>query len=555
MLKRLTIENYALIDNSEIEFGNGLTVITGETGAGKSIMLDALSLLMGARADTKSMGDKSRKTVVEAVFSKPDPSLKKLIEDADIEWDEKEIIIRRELSSSGRSRGFINDSPVNLSLLSIVSERLLDIHSQHKNTLLNNPNEQIRILDAFGETSPLLDAYRQTFKSYVELRNRIKKIKEGIDRGKENREFVMFRLEQLDKLKPKKGELSKLEKEAEILGDADNIKTNLTEAGILMAHGSGSVIKNLQTITNLLSNLDLEWLSSTSGDIDLMQRINSVKIELRDIADTVDEFMDKVASDPERLEKIRARIDAIEEAIRRFKVKDESELVEMHIKLREELAMIDGDETDLGPMEGALKKLAISLKKEAKDLSEARKQAGERFSKAIVDKISPLGLPNVRFKVEIEKGKMSADGQDKVEFYCSFNKNHPLQPIGNIASGGEMARVMLGIKSLMAENMQLPTIIFDEIDTGVSGEIAHKMGMLMKEVSDGLQVLSVTHLPQVAAKGHTHLKVYKADDQEKTVSHIKELTPEERVNEIAAMLSGDSINDVALQNAKILLNS
>lgn len=552
MLTKLTIDNYALIEKSIVDFHEGFTVITGETGAGKSIMLDALALLLGVRADSKAMGSKDRKTVVEASFSNPNPSIRAICEENGIDWDTEEIILRREISPSGKSRGFVNDTPVNLAVLTSVSSYLIDLHSQHSNSLLNKPHEQLALIDAFGRNAALLNEYKDTFKKYVALRNGIKKIKEAVSKGKENREFILFRLEQLDKLKPKKGELALLERESEILGDADRFKEDLSEVNSLLGNGNNSALKQLQGVMSLLESLDLDLLDP-KGDDNLLERLDTVRIELRDIADTVEGYAEKIMADPLRLEKVRRRIEAYYDAMKRFKVKDEEELIALYLQLKEELAAIDGDDTDISRQEAELKELAKLLKSRADSLSEAREKAAADFAATITGKIAPLGLPNVRFEVRIEKGKLSQEGQDNVVFYCSFNKNHPLQPVSEIASGGEIARVMLGIKSVMAEHVDLPTLIFDEIDTGVSGEIAHKMGTMMKEMSRNIQVLAVTHLPQVASNGATHLKVYKADDSEKTVSRIKVLSPEERVMEIAGMLSGNTINDVALQNARLLL--
>lgn len=554
MLTKLSIDNYALIDKSIVDFNDGFTVITGETGAGKSIMLDALALLMGARADSKAMGSKDRKMVVEAIFNNPNVAAKQICEEYGIDWDDKELILRREIAVNGKSRGFVNDTPVNLSILSAVSEGLIDIHSQHSNSLLNRPQEQLAIIDSFGNNEKILKEYKNSFKNYVSLRNKIKKIKESIIKGKENEEFIRFRLEQLEKLKPKRGELKRLEKEEEILGNADNIKSRLEGATQLLSGGSASALRSLQGAVSELEGVDLDLLDN-SGNDDLRERLNSLKIELKDITDTLENYSEKINSDPERYERVQARIESLYEAMKRFKVKNEEELVDLHEQLKEELQAINGDDTDLASQESRLKEMAKKLKEDADKLSEARNVTAIKFSETLMDKISPLGLPNIKFEIDVKKGKMSSEGQDIVTFYCSFNKNHPLQPISEIASGGEISRVMLGIKSVMAETMQLPTIIFDEIDTGVSGEIAHKMGNMMREMSRNIQVMAVTHLPQVAVHGDSHLKVYKADEDDKTVSHIKLLGKEEREKEIAGMLSGNTINDVALENARILLKS
>lgn len=554
MLEKLLIDNYALIDKTGIDFNPGFTVITGETGAGKSIMLDALSLLMGARADSKAQGNKEQKTIVEAIFSNPDDDLRQIFSENGLEWDEREIILRREISASGKNRSFINDTPVNLAVLSAISEKLLDIHSQNKNNILNRPQEQLAILDAYGNTKELLEKYKTSFRSYVSLRHKIQEIKANLGRLKENREFILFRLEQLDKLKPVKGELENLEREFEILSDADRIKSDIAETIKLLDGDRSSALRQLKSAGQIMDGIDMSLLDAR-GEDNLNERFENLKIELRDIADTLEEYAEKINSDPERYEKVKNRLENLDEAMRRFKVKDENELVDLHLNLRKELETLSGEESDLPSMEKRLKELARDLKKEADSLSEQREKSAVKLSKTIEEYIRPLGLPNVRFEVKTEKGKMSPDGQDNVTFLCSFNKNHPLQPVSQIASGGERARLMLGIKSIMAGRMELPTIIFDEIDTGVSGEIAHKMGKMMKKMSDSLQVLAVTHLPQVAACGDTHLKVYKEDNQEKTVSHIKTLSENERMEEIAGMLSASSINEVALENARVLLQN
>lgn len=554
MISKLTIDNYALIDKSIIEFKEGFTVITGETGAGKSIMLDALGLLRGARADSKVIGSKERKVVVEAIFSNPTPSLEKIFNENGLDWDNRELIIRREISPTGKSRGFINDSPVNLTVLSSISEVLLDIHGQHNNSSLVKPMEQLAIIDSFGETTPLLIDYQNTFRNYITLRNRIKKIKNNISEAKQNKDFIMFRLEQLDKLKPKRGELASLEREAEILENADRINMALKESINIIDGDSSSVLPSLHNAYTIIENLNFDLLDH-SGNDNLKERLNSVKIELKDIANTLDHYSEKIFSDAARLEKVQSRIGNIYEIMKRFKVKDEDELVDLYLKLREELKIITESNINTAALESQLKDLAKELKEKAELLSAERIKTSKEFSDIIMERLRPLGLPNINFKVDIQKGKMTAEGQDIITFNCSFNKNHPIQPLSEIASGGEIARVFLVVKSMMAQSMNLPTIIFDEIDTGVSGEIAHKMGNMMREMSSSIQVLAVTHLPQVAANGDFHLKVYKADNREKTVSNIKELTKEERIKEIAGMLSGTTINEVALENAKVLLQS
>lgn len=553
MLSRLVIENYALIDKAEIDFTEGFTVITGETGAGKSIMLDALALLMGARADSKVLGNKERKTIVEGIFSNPSKNIKDICDENNIDWDPNEIILRREISPTGKSRAYINDTPVTLNVLSSVSQLLIDIHSQHANSLLSKPGEQLAIIDSYGNDYEVLRKYQEIFKEYVALRSKIKGIKETIARGNENREFIQFRLEQLDKLKPRAGELEVLEREAEILADGDRIKSELIEA-YEMIGGGESALRQIQSASSNLERVDLTLFDAGGAD-NISERIENIKIELRDISDTLEEYTEKIHSDPQKLEKIQTRIQNIYDLIKRFKVKDENDLVSLHQKLKEEISIIEESDTDLPKLEGQLKELASKLKERAENLSNARTVAAGKFSEALKEKLRPLGMPNVDFSVEIQKGKLTPEGQDILTFYCSFNKNHPKQPVAEIASGGEIARVMLAIKSIMAGTMNLPTIIFDEIDTGVSGEIAHKMGEMIREISSDIQVMSVTHLPQVAAMGHRHLKVYKEDTGDRTVTHIKILDRSEREREIAGMLSGDTINEVALENARVLMKN
>lgn len=554
MLTKLSIDNYALIDKSVIDFQDGFTVITGETGAGKSIMLDALSLLTGARADSKAMGNKERKTIVEAFFKSPNQNIKSLFTENNLDWDENELILRREISTNGKSRGFINDTPVNLNVLGKISEKLIEIHSQHSNSLLNDPHEQLSIIDAYGGNESLLSEYKRIFVEYVGLRNEIKKIRENIIKGKENQEFIKFRLEQLDKLKPKRGELVSLEREADILSDADRIKSSLDQAKNLLGGTGESGIKIIQNAVSEINGIDLDLLDHEGND-NILERLNFIKIELRDIVDSLESYSDKIISDPQRYEKVQKRIESLYELMKRFKVKDEDELVTLHENLKNELSILNGGDTDISKMEMRLKEMAKTLKDKAEALTQARIKSSKKFASEISNRIMPLGLPNIKFDIEINKGKLTSEGQDSVTFYCSFNKNHPAQPLAGIASGGEISRVMLGIKSVIAEKMNLPTIILDEIDTGVSGEIAHKMGTLMKEMAKNIQVVSVTHLPQVAAHGDTHLKVYKADENEKTVSHIRVLNEMEREQEIAGMLSGTKVNPIALENARILLNN
>lgn len=552
MLTNLIIKNYALIDDLNLQFLPGFTIITGETGAGKSIMLGALSLLLGERAESKAITDKTRKSVIEATFSEPDPGLKKVFEENGLEWNPAELIVRREVSASGRSRAFVNDTPVTLPVLSAVTANLVDIHSQHSNILLSQSASHLAIVDAFAGDGDLLTSYRDDFARYVALRSRIKKIKARIEKNRENRDYIAFQLEQLDKIKPKEGELRQVEQEFDMLSDADQIREDLGEAYSLLDVGDRSLNSLLAETTSALGKVNLSLFAEDGGE-ELLKRLEVLRIELKDITETVYDYLEQVDSDPARLAKVTERMNTIYDAIKHFKVVDEKELVALHKDLQQRLYSIDNGDEDVAALEKEARHLAKDLKAKADRLSEVRREAADRFAVRLAETAIPLGLPNLRFDVALSQGKLTADGQDTADFICSFNKNHSMQPMSRIASGGEIARLMLSIKSIMAKTMHLPTVIFDEVDTGVSGEIADKMGEMMHSMGCGMQVMAITHLPQVAAKGDSHYKVYKTDREDRTVSHVRRLDCEERVKELAGMLSGSSLNEAALANARVLL--
>lgn len=554
MLESLIIKNYALIDDLNLKFTPGLTIVTGETGAGKSIMLDALSLLLGERAETKAISDKSRKSVIEATFSSPSPELSKLLTDNGIEWNSAELIARREISASGRSRAFVNDTPVTLPVLSSITSNLIDIHSQHSNMVLSQSSSHLSIIDSFAGDAELLGRYRREFSEYVALRSKIKRIKEQIAKNKENREFIVFQLEQLDKLKPRKGELRQVEQEFDMLSDSDQIREDLGYAYNCFESGDRSINALLAEATESILKVNLDIFGDKVEE-ELAERLENLRIELKDITETVYDYLERVDSDPGRLAKVTARMNQIYDAIKRFKVMDEDGLVALHAELRGKLDSIDNGDGDLEEMEKQARTLAKDLKTLALELTGIRQEASVRLSELITETARPLGLQNLRFSVALTQGKLTADGQDTADFICSFNKNHEMQSMGKVASGGELARLMLSLKSIMAKCMNLPTVIFDEVDTGVSGEIADKMGDMMRRMGREMQVLAITHLPQVASKGDIHFKVYKTDNETRTVSHVRMLDKEERIRELAAMLSGKTINDAALLNARTLLKN
>lgn len=556
MLKRLHISNYALIDTLDIALGPGLTIITGETGAGKSILLGALSLLLGARADSRKSGASEGKVVVEGVFAADGYGLKDIFEEQGLDW-EAELILRREISPSGRSRAFINDTPVTAGLLAQVASRLVDIHSQHQNLLIGARGFQLGVLDALADNEPQRHAYSAAFRSYVDLRRRIAAIRQETERNRENAEFIRFRLENLRKLKPYAGEQKELERRQEILSDSEAISESLASASSSLSGGDTGILSRLHELRFLLQSVNLSLFDSGEADPEtsIPARIDSALIELTDISETLASYMDRVDSNPELLRKTEDRLSALYDAQRRFNVKDEQGLLDLYASLERQYASIEGDDSGLPEMEQELKAKGKELRRLADELSATRRAAAETFAQRLTEVARPLGMRNLKFSAIVTTGRLGLDGQDVPAFQCAFNKNQPLMPVERIASGGEISRLMLCLKAIVASRMNLPTIVFDEVDTGVSGDIAARMALLMKEISANIQVLAITHLPQVAAKGDTHFKVYKEDTADATHTHIVPLSDEERVLETARMLGGTTVDEAALLNARSLLSN
>ena len=548
MLKKLVIKNYALIEELEIDFGGGLSIVTGETGAGKSIMLGALGLLLGERADTKAIADKERKTIVEATFELDRPSETL----ATAETEHIELIVRREISPSGRSRAFVDDSPVTLLQLSGYTSHLLDIHSQHANLSLASKEGQLRIIDAMADNAEALADYREIFKNYVAVRNRLRRLREEKARNEERRAAVEYQLRQLRELNVKEGEQEEVERQFDLLNDADEIREHLRTAHWLL---NGADQSALAQISEAFENLE-EVRHLVEGDINdeetLPARLSTIAIEVKDIADTLERRGDMLESNPALLARTAARMRELYDAAKAFNVKKADELIPLREKLERTLSLLDGSDDETQGLEREERQLGRLLKEMADRLTESRRSAALAFSGRLTERAIPLGLPNLRFEVGMTRGKLTLDGQDSVEFLCSFNKNGMMLPMATTASGGELSRLTLSIKSLMAEKMDMPTVIFDEIDTGVSGEIAAKMGRMMVEMGQQIQIIAITHLPQVAAKGERHYKVSKRDTDERTVSTVVELTPDQRVREIAGMLSGEHITEEALSAARAL---
>ena len=554
MLERLTIKNYALIDSLELEFREGLTILTGETGAGKSIMLGALSLLLGGRADTRVISDGGSKSIVEALFAEVDLELKEYFDRNDLEWNDGYVIIRREIAQNGRSRAFINDRPVTLGILSQLSEQLIDIHSQHANARINDPQVQLEIIDVMADNDSLRKDYLEEFASYVNLRSRIHRLRDNIEKARENSEFMRFQLEQLNKLNPKRGELEQIEARFELLSDADDIKERMAAVASLLGGYDNGVLDRLGEVRSLVSGIDMKMFESGQEGPAIAERLEQSVIELKDICESFEDFAASIDSDPAALARTSERMNQYYDAVKRFRVKNADELVDLRDGLQEKLRAIDYGDSELPELEREYKAKGKVLKERADLLSASRHRAAQDFSAILNETARPLGLKNMEFGVSFQLGKLTPQGQDRVEFICSFNKNQLPGPVAKIASGGEISRLMLSLKRILASRMHLPTIIFDEVDTGVSGEIADKMGEMMVAMSRDMQVMTITHLPQVAAKGRSHFKVYKRDGDDKTNTHVRELTPEERVREIAGMMSGTNVTEAAIGNARDLLN-
>lgn len=544
-----------MIDSLELEFDSGLTIITGETGAGKSIMLGALSMIMGGRADSRVIADGGSKSVVEASFAFPPASLEQSFAENDLDWNAEELLIRREIASNGRSRVFINDVPVTLSVLASISGYLIDIHSQHENARLTSQTAQLEIIDSVSDNEKLRKRYAEAFRRFVEIRNRVKRIRQEQDRMRENREYLQFQYEGLKTLSPKRGELETIEKRFELLSDADEIRERLQYFRSLLGDSDRGALDLLRTAKAEADRVDysLVGIETDEDTPAIPERLENVIVELQDMYETIDDAVLRIDADPAVLEKLSRRMNEYYDAVKQYRVKTADELVDMLEKIGSQLDVIETGGEELPMLEKEGKRVASEVKELAVRLTESREEGARRFSRVVTETARPLGLSNLDFSVNIAAGKMGPTGQDRVEFRCSFNKNQVAGPIAGMASGGEMSRLMLTIKRVLAGRMNLPTIIFDEIDTGVSGEIADKMGEMMVDMSRDMQVMAITHLPQVAAKGDSHFKVFKKDEETRTLTHVRRLDEEARVREIAAMMSGSEVGDAALNNARVLL--
>lgn len=550
MLKRLVISNYALIDNLEISLNGGLTIITGETGAGKSIILGALTLLLGERADVRSVRNSDKKTVVEGVFDISGYSIESFLSENDIDSYNSDCILRRELLPNGRSRAFVNDTPVTVSVLSELASRLIDIHSQHSNALLLNPVYQLDVIDGISTDKELRLKYAQIYDEYFDLKKRIEETKSRIEKNKADEEYFRFQLRQFDSVELDQDVINEMEKRRSTLENISEIKERLWNSSSILGNDDNSIVSGLSYLRQQLDGL----IGIFDEAAAISQRVDSLYIESKDILDTLNGYVDNLNDDPDELEQINEKLSAVYSLQQRYHVKDVADLVKIKNDLEKALFEIDNSEEEISELQKKLGLISAKLEDAANKLTAERKSVASQFSEKLVAVAKPLGMKNLACKIEFLKTDYAKNGQDKIRFLFSFNKNQALMPVEKTASGGEISRLMLCLKSIIVEKMQLPSIIFDEIDTGVSGDIANKIGNMMKSISKKIQVIAITHLPQVAALGDYHYKVYKQDIGNLTVTNMAELNKIERINEIAGMLSGAQINAAAMDNAKSLLN-
>lgn len=552
MLKQLYIKNFTLIDELDIQLHPGFSVITGETGAGKSIILGAIGLLLGNRADTKAIKAGCDRCTIEAHFDLSRYDMQNFFTEHDIDYDAEDTIIRRELTAAGKSRAFINDTPVALSLMRELGESLVDIHSQHQNLLLQKEDFQLNVVDIIAQDSKLLGDYRTTYNQYRQAQQRLAKMEEEIARSRENEEFLRFQFKELDHAQLVEGEQEALEQEAETLTHAEDIKTALYDADNTLTNEDGSILERLKSTCQQLASIKEVYPAIAEA----AERLDSSYIELKDIAQEIGSNVDRVDFEPARLDEINSRLDTIYSLQQKFHVQDISGLIEIRDNIKQQLDHIGNSDEELAALQQEAEHWLSKAGQAAKKLTELRTKTARKIETEMQKRLVPLGIPNVRFEISFTAKPLSPDGADKVNFLFSANKSTPLQPVSQVASGGEIARVMLSLKAMISGAVKLPTIIFDEIDTGVSGKIAEKMAQIMAEMGElDRQVISITHLPQIAAMGRHHYKVLKEETPQGTRSHMTELTEEQRVSEIAQMLSGSDITEAALANAQELLRS
>ena len=550
MLTQLYIKNFTLIDELNVDFHPGFSVITGETGAGKSIILGALGLLLGNRADVKTIKEGTQRCIVEGHFDITRYALEQFFFENDIDFVGEDCILRREVNSNGKSRAFINDTPVGLNLMKELGEQLIDIHSQHQNLLLQKQDFQLSVIDIIAKNQSLLTQCKKEYAEYNDSKSKLQRAKQSIEESKTNIDFIRFQYNELAALNLQVGEEESLEQQSKTMQHSEDIKSSLYEVDSNLSDESTGIITRLYRSLSAIKSI-AEVLPQAE---DITERLDNTYIELKDISSEVSDMLENIEYDPQELERINNRLDAIYTLQQKHHVNSVEELVRLQEDYKATLDNVENSDVALEELENSMKESLTKVSKTADELTKKRKASIKTIVSDIAERLKALALPNVSFNIDIKKKEISSNGCDDVEFLFSANPGTPLRPISEIASGGEIARVMLSLKAMLSGAVKLPTIIFDEIDTGVSGRIAEQMAVIMKEMGHSdRQVISITHLPQIAAQGSNHYKVYKEQDNNETHSHLTHLTDDERIQEIAQMLSGSNVTEAAINNAKELL--
>lgn len=553
MLKKLDIRNFTLIDHLEMALYSGFSVITGETGAGKSIVIGAIGLLLGNRADAKQVKRGCDKCIIEATFDLSiyhSDVLKDFFEDNDLDYEPEECLLRREVNANGKSRAFINDTPVTLALMRELGEQLIDVHSQHQNLLLSKEDFQLNVVDIIARDRQQLADYRAAFAEYRSAQRRLEELREQIATSRDNEDFLRFQQKELSEANLASGEQEQLEQEAELMSHAEDIKRALHEADYGLSGDDTGIVNLTRSIAAQLRSVADVYPEAQ----ELAERLESCFVELKDISQEIASKVDDVEYDPQRFNLITQRLDTIYTLQQKFHVQTVDELLDRLNGINAQLDNIDNSDEELQELERSVEKLHAVCVEKAVVLTDMRRKSAMVVEQELSKLLVPLGIPKVRFKVEVSPADLSTNGADKVMFLFSANSSTDMQPVSQVASGGEIARVMLSLKAMISKTIGLPTIIFDEIDTGVSGRVAEQMAHIMRDMGKAnRQVLCITHLPQIAAAGSTHYKVSKQETEQGTVSTMTQLSDEQRITEIAQMLSGSDVSQAAVDNAKSLL--
>lgn len=551
MLKQLYIQNFTLIDEMNILFHPGFSVITGETGAGKSIILGALGLLKGNRADTKQIRQGEERCIIEAHFDIRQYDLKDFFLENDLDDDPHDCILRREININGKSRAFINDTPASLSVMKDLGERLIDIHSQHQNLLLNKEDFQLHVVDILTKDEDTLRKYQESYQNYKKEQTILEEMIAKVSKDQENEDYLRFQLQELSDAALSEGEQEVLEQEISTLEHAEEIKSALYLSQNLISNESNGIIETLNQVSQQLQKIEQIYTPVQ----EISQRMESCYIEMKDLLQEITAQGEQVSYNPQQLEQSQARLDTINSLEHKYHVASIAELIAYQQKIQEQINLLDHSDEEIQKQKDIVAKLLDNCTQQAERLTTIRKKAAKTIESEMKARLVPLGIPKINFKVDIKPKELSPNGKDTVSFLFSANTNSPLSPVSQVASGGEIARVMLSLKAMISGAVKLPTIIFDEIDTGVSGSVAEKMAHIMDEMGNNhRQVISITHLPQIAALGKNHYKVSKTETPNGTISNMTPLNEQQRIEEIAQMLSGSNITKAALANARELLN-